>query len=74
MSYKQIINMDEWLEKRKDILVATPASKRPKNTEKPIISRTWNERRAMARAVRKAWDDAINSGMLVKTENGYKLC
>lgn len=66
--------MDEWLEERKKILIATPANKRPKNTERPIISRTWNERRAMARAVKKAWDDALSSGMLVKTEKGYKLC
>ena len=66
--------MDEWIENRQQALISTPANKRPKNTERPVISRTWNERRAMARAVTKAWNDAINSGMLIKTENGYKLC
>lgn len=74
MSYKKIVKMDEWLEVRNDVLLATPAKKRPKNAERPIVSRTWNERRAMARAVKKAWDDAISSGMLVKTEKGYRLC
>ena len=74
MSYKKIIDMDKWIEERRSVLISTPASKRPKNSEKPIISRTWNERRAMARAVKKAWDTALSSGMLVRTENGYKLC
>lgn len=74
MSYKKIVNLDSWLSERKKVLVSTPASRRPKSIERPIISRTWNERRAMARAVKKAWNDAFASGMLVRTENGYKLC
>ena len=74
MSYVKTINMDMWLLERREVLMLTPANKRPKNCERPIISRTWNERRAMARAVKKAWDDAIASGMLVRTENGYRLC
>ena len=74
MSYTKIVNIDSWLSERKETLISTPANRRPKNVERPIISRTWNERRAMARAVKKAWNDAFASGMLVKTENGYKLC
>lgn len=74
MSYKKIVNVDSWLTERKKMLASTPASRRPKNIERPIISRTWNERRAMARAVKKSWDDTIASGILVRTENGYKLC
>ncbi len=74
MSYTEIINIDNWLSERKKTLTSTPVSRRPKNNERPIISRTWSERRAMARAVKKAWDNAINSGVLVRTENGYKLC
>lgn len=74
MSYTKIVNIDNWLSECKVKLVATPANKRPKNVERPIVSRTWNERRAMARAVKKAWDDAVDSGMFVRTENGYKLC
>ena len=74
MSYKKIVNLDSWLSERKKVLVSTPASRRPKSIERPIISSTWNERRAMARAVKKAWNDAFASGMLVRTENGYKLC
>lgn len=73
MSYTKIVNIDSWLSERKKTLIATPANRRPKNVERPIISRTWNERRAMARAVKKAWNNAIASGMLVRTENGYKL-
>lgn len=74
MSYTKIVNMDSWLSERRETLISTPVSRRPKNIERPIISRTWSERRAMARAVKKAWNDALASGMLVKTENGYKLC
>lgn len=74
MSYTKNVNIDSWLSERKKTLSATPASKRPKNIERPIVSRTWNERRAMARAVKKAWNDAFASGMLVRTGNGYKLC
>ena len=74
MSYAKIVNIDSWLSERKKTLIATPANRRPKNVERPIISRTWNERHAMARAVKKAWNDAFASGMLVRTENGYKLC
>lgn len=73
MSYTETIKMDAWLEERKKVLIATPANRRPRNTERPIISRTWSERKAMARAVKKAWDDAIKSGLLVKTEKGYRL-
>ena len=73
MSYDKIISLDEWLYDRKKSLNSTPAKRRPKNIERPILSRTWSERRAMARAVKKAWDDSIASGKLVKTENGYRL-
>ena len=70
MSYSKIVNIDNWLSERKEKLIGIPANKRPKNIERPIISRTWNERCAMARAVKKAWDDAVASGMLVRIENG----
>lgn len=74
MSYVKTINMDTWLAERKKVLMSTSVNRRPKNYKRPIISRTWNERRAMARAVKKAWDDAFSSGVLVRTENGYRLC
>lgn len=74
MSYTKIVNIEEWIVVRQKSLISTPANRRPKNYERPVVSRTWNERRAMARAVKKAWDNAISSGMLVRTESGYKLC
>lgn len=74
MSYTKIVNIEEWIVVRQKSLISTPANRRPQNYERPVISRTWNERRAMARAVKKAWDNAISSGMLVRTESGYKLC
>lgn len=40
MSYSKIVNIDNWLSERKEKLIGIPANKRPKNIERPIISRT----------------------------------
>lgn len=66
--------MEDWLEERRVILKNTSPKLRPRNRERPIKSRSKEERRALAFACKRAWDNAIKTGRFKKIENGYSIC
>ena len=47
---------------------------RPKKQDKSIASRSFAKRLALAKVCKKAWDDAIASGRIKKTSEGFELC
>lgn len=65
--------MEDWLEERRTILRKTPSKLRPRNKERPIKSRSAEERKALAFACKRAWENAIKTGRFKKTENGYSI-
>ncbi|PWM76958.1 MAG: hypothetical protein DBY32_08995 [Phascolarctobacterium sp.] len=67
---KRVI-MEDWLEERRNILKLTPPQLRPRNRERQIKSRSFAERRALAFACKKAWEDALRTGRFKKVGNGY---
>lgn len=71
---KQSRDIDTWLEERRKFLKTVPRSIIPKKTPRGPESRSFEKRRALAIACKKAWDDKIASGEIVVTEKGYKLC
>lgn len=66
--------MENWLEERRVILKKTAPRLRPRNRERPIKSRSSEERRALAFACKRSWDNAIKTGRFKKTEDGYSIC
>lgn len=66
--------MENWLEERRAVLKNTSPKLRPRNRERPIKSRSAEERKALAFACKRSWDEAIRSGRFKKIENGYSIC
>ena len=74
MQEREVVDLDEWLENRKTALKNAPLEIRPKKLDKGIKSRSFEERLALAKACKEAWDDAIASGRIKKTIDSYELC
>ena len=70
---KQTVEMEKWLAKRREILQNTKPEHRPRTKERPLKSRSAEKRRALAKACKRAWDDAVKSGKIVKSGNTYKI-
>ncbi len=68
-----VTDLDQWLKERDDALRAlTPQARKTKRTRGR--ERTEEEKRALALACKKAWDDMISSGVLIKLgERKYAL-
>lgn len=74
MQKREVAELDSWLEKRRIALRNTPIGLRPTKQDKSIASRSFAKRLALAKACKKAWDDAIASGRIKKTSDGFELC
>ena len=70
---KQTVEMERWLVKRRTILERIKPELRPRNKERQIKSRPTEKRRALAKSCKRAWDNAIQSGKIIKSENTYKI-
>ena len=70
---KQTVEMERWLAKRRTILERIKPELRPRNKERQIKSRPTEKRRALAKSCKRAWDNAIQSGKIIKSENTYKI-
>lgn len=70
---KQTVEMEKWLVKRREILQNTKPEYRPRTMERPLKFRSAEKRRALAKACKRAWDDAVKSGKIVKSGNTYKV-
>lgn len=70
---KQTVEMERWLAKCREILQNTKLEYRPRTMERPLKSRSAEKRRALAKACKRAWDDAVKSGKIVKSGNTYKI-
>lgn len=68
-----VTDLDQWLKERDDALRAlTPEARKTKRTRGR--KRTEEEKRALALACKKAWDDWLSSGELIKiAERKYIL-
>ena len=68
-----VADLDQWLEDRDAALRSlTPEARKTKRTRGK--ERTAEEKRALALACKKAWDDMIASGVLIKLgERKYAL-
>ena len=66
---KQTVEMEKWLAKRREILQNTKPEHRPRTKERPLKFRSAEKRRALAKACKRAWDDAVKSGKIVKSGN-----
>lgn len=73
MSIEKITNLSIWIKERNDALIKlTPQARTYKRIRGKM--RTPEERKALVLAAGSAWNDWLNSGKLVKTDKGYKLC
>ena len=70
---KQTVEMERWLAKRRAILERVKPELRPRNKERQMKSRPTEKRRALAKSCKRAWDNAIQSGKIIKSENTYKI-
>ena len=70
---KRTVKMEYWLKKQRAILLETKPELRPRNKERQIKSRPTDKRRALAKSCKRAWDNAIQSGKIIKSENTYKI-
>lgn len=70
---KRTVKMEHWLEKQRAILLEAKPELRPRNKERQIKSRPTEKRRALAKSCKRAWDNAIQSGKIIKSENTYKI-
>lgn len=69
---REIVNLEEWQKSVEKTYEAVPASCRPKKgTHK---TRSNEKRKAMAISCKKAWDEWIDTGFLIVTDKGFKLC
>lgn len=66
------VQLNDWVERQYAIHKDMPADLRvAERVHKP---RSEAESLALIIAAKKAWDNAVQSGWIVKTKNGYKLC
>ena len=70
---KQTVEMERWLAERRTILERIKPELRPRNKERQIKSRPTEKRRALAKSCKRAWDNAIQSGKIIKSGNTYKI-
>lgn len=70
----KVTDTDKWFSERREVLINMKPRLRPKNTERPIKSRSPEKSRALGLACKRAWDRAIATGLYVKTERGYRIC
>lgn len=70
---KQTVEMEKWLKERRKILQKTKPEYRPHTKERPLKFRSAEKRRALAKTCKRAWDDAVKSGKIVKSGNTYKI-
>ena len=70
---KRTVKMEYWLKKQRAILLEAKPELRPRNKERQIKSRPTEKRRALAKSCKRAWDNAIQSGKTIKSENTYKI-
>ena len=70
---KRTVKMEYWLKKQRAILLEAKPELRPRNKERQMKSRPTEKRRALAKSCKRAWDNAIQSGKIIKSENTYKI-
>lgn len=70
----KVTDLDKWFAERRSALINTKPALRPKKTDRPISSRSPEKSRALGLACRRAWQRAIETGLYVKTERGYRIC
>lgn len=69
---RETVTLKDWQETIEEIYNRTPASSRPKKGAHK--KRSAAKRKAMALSCKKAWDEWIETGFLVVTAKGFKLC
>ena len=70
---KRTVKMEHWLEKQRAFLLKIKPELHPHNKERQIKSRPTEKRRALAKSCKRAWDNAIQSGKIIKSGNTYKI-
>lgn len=70
---KRTVKMEHWLEKQRAFLLKIKPELHPHNKERQIKSRPTEKRRALAKSCKLAWDNAIQSGKIIKSGNTYKI-
>ncbi len=69
---REKVRIEDWQKEMEQKFLETPARIRPKKGQHQ--QRSFEKRRAMAMACKRAWDDWIDRGFVVVTERGFKLC
>ena len=70
---KRTVKMEHWLEKQRAFLLKIKPELHPHNKERQIKSQPNEKRRALAKSCKRAWDNAIQSGKIIKSGNTYKI-
>lgn len=72
ISIDKVTDLSAWMQKRRtDLMNLTPEARTYKRTRGRV--RTPEEKKALALAAGKAWNEWLSSGKLVKTDKGYEL-
>lgn len=69
---REVVDLEEWQKNVEETYETVPTSCRPKKSVHK--ARSYEKRRALAISCKKAWDEWIDTGFLVVTDKGFKLC
>lgn len=70
---RKLINFDEAMAETRKRFSKIPPSQRPKKDKREMRPRTDAEKRAIVRSVARTVKNAEKSGLIVKTEKGFKM-